>query len=149
MIQSLLMITTLYWVLLHVSGYMTVMTADAICGWVSAPVFPWHSYLDSPKVGLHNTWSWHEFYQQPWPTSFHWGWNQPCHWDSIKCTTWALPHVSPTPCCNSLHNQLSFCFLLFNIAIFYWQQKPTLNHSLLGWGPDTSPITCSWELENL
>lgn len=44
------MITTLYQVLLHVSGYITVMIAGPICKWVSVPVFPKNSYLNSPKA---------------------------------------------------------------------------------------------------
>lgn len=137
------MISTLFWVLLHMSGYIIVMIVDHICGWVSAPVFPSHSYLDSPKGGssLGPDHGMNFTTNLGSPPSTGAGISLAVI-EIVSCTTWAWPHVSPTPCCNSLHNQLSSYFLLSNISILHQQQNPTLKHSLLGWDPDTSPITC-------
>ena len=144
------MISTLYWVLLHMSGYIIVMIVDHIRGWVSAPVFPSHSYLHSPKGGS----SLGPDHGMNFTTNLG---SLPSNGagislaviETLSCTTRAWPHISPTPCCNGLHNQFSSYFLLSNISIFHQQQNSTLNHSLFGWDPYTLAITCYWELDNL
>lgn len=117
------------------------MIAGPICEWVSASVFARHFHL-APPQGL--IMAWHSLV-----TLAHYpmGWNQ--HGlTNIKCSILALPHISYASCWNSLNNKLSYCSLLANSPMLPWQQNPTLNHTFLGWVPDISPITCSWELKN-
>ena len=106
------MISTLFWVLLHMSGYIIVMIVDDICGWVSAPVFPSYSYLDSPKGGssLGPDHGMNFTTNLGSPPSTGAGISLAVI-EIVSCTTWAWPHISPTPCCNGLHNQLSSNFL--------------------------------------
>lgn len=131
--QSLLTTTTCYRISLLVSSCITMLIDGPICEWMSAPVFPRHTYLDSPKAGF--------------PTRPDHSINLTSNLGllcngvgislavmdhNIKCITWAPAHTSPTSSWNSVHNELSSCFLVPNTPMCHGNKIPPWTVACLG-----------------